>query len=61
MSVSAASGAAQEALAIKMLDKSLEMAQQQMAAVMDPAMAAVASQAAMQVVDVAAGQVDVQA
>ncbi|MGI9539520.1 MAG: hypothetical protein ACR2N6_05165 [Miltoncostaeaceae bacterium] len=61
MSVSAASGAAQEALAIKMLGKSMEMAQQQMAAVTDPAMAALASQAAMQVVDVAAGQVDVSA
>lgn len=61
MSVSAASGAAQEALAIKMLSKSLDMARQQMAGVVDPAQAAVGAQAAMQVVDVAAGRLDVQA
>lgn len=51
----------QQALSLKMLDKSLELARQQMAALTDPAMAAVGAQAAMQVVDVAAGQVDVVA
>ncbi len=61
MSASATQGAVQQALSLKMLDKSLELAQQQMAALADPAMAAVGAQAAMQVVDVAAGQVDVVA
>ena len=50
----------QQALSLRMLDTSLELARQQMAALNDPAMAAVGAQAAMQVVEVAAGKVDVQ-